>query len=462
VHTVAERKAKNDLHHRERILRLDDEWQVDERPYNKGFVPQSSFTGREAIFQRQIRVHPRQNCFFLQYTRPIRGPRRRSATDACGTLIPPSDPRSSAPKLFSASIPSPLTSLFRKLNASKTHLRYLLLSALIVAEHFDVSRVVPGKRKTMGSQSDAASIVSSGSPGREISTVLVVDDSPLDREIIGRLLGSLEDVSVSYARDGAEGLAAIKRVCPRVILTDLVLPDMQGTELIREVRAEHPHISMILVTAYGSEEVAMQALRAGAANYIPKRDLARDLVSTLRQVLTIAAITHERKRISRSLVRRESEYVLDSDPELIMPFLKLMQEEIDGMGLCDPTGQLQVGVALQEALCNSLFHGNLEVMSDLRQDDEDEFYQVAAQRRTQEPYRSRRIRLRVQLDRSAARFIIADDGPGFDTSIVDRPVRAEDLSRIGGRGLLLIRTFMDHVSFNETGSQITLVKNRSS
>ena len=65
-----------------------------------------------------------------------------------------------------------------------------------------------------------------------------------------------------------------------MILTDLVMPDMEGLELVRRVRAEHPQIPVILVTAYGSEDVAMQALRAGAANYIPKKQLARDLVPT--------------------------------------------------------------------------------------------------------------------------------------------------------------------------------------
>ena len=66
--------------------------------------------------------------------------------------------------------------------------------------------------------------------------------------------------------------------------------------------------------------------------------------------------------------------------------------------------------------------------------------------------------MQVQLDRDAARFVVADDGPGFDTSIFDRPVQPEDLNRIGGRGLLLIRTFMDQVSFNKAGNQITMVK----
>ena len=118
-------------------------------------------------------------------------------------------------------------------------------------------------------------------------------------------------------------------------------------------------------------------------------------------------------------------------------------------------------IALQEALTNALYHGNLEVSTDLRQHDEREFDDLAERRRVQEPYRSRRIRVQVQLDRDAARFVVADDGPGFDTSVFDRPVQPDDLTRIGGRGLLLIRTFMDQVTFNSAGNQITMVKHRA-
>ena len=82
-------------------------------------------------------------------------------------------------------------------------------------------------------------------------------------------------------------------------------------------------------------------------------------------------------------------------------------------------------------------------------------------RRDNEPYCLRRIHVQVQLDREMARFVVADEGPGFDTAIFDRSVQPEDLNKIGGRGLLLIRTFMDQVIFNEVGNQITMVKYRS-
>ena len=69
--------------------------------------------------------------------------------------------------------------------------------------------------------------------------------------------------------------------------------------------------------------------------------------------------------------------------------------------------------------------------------------------------------MQVYFDRDGARFVITDDGPGFDTSLFDQPVKPEDLGRIGGRGLLLIRTFMDKVSFNHTGNQISMEKFRA-
>jgi CheY-like chemotaxis protein len=300
-----------------------------------------------------------------------------------------------------------------------------------------------------------------GPPAQEPTTVLVVDDSAFDRHLVGQLLESLPNIALAYASNGQEGLAVIEREKPAIILTDLIMPDMEGLELVQKVRAQHPHISVILVTAYGSEEVAMQALRAGASNYIPKKRLARDLVPTLREVLSIATMTRERLRILRCMVRRETAFVLDTDPELILPLIKLIHEEIEGVSICDPCGQLQVGVALQEALCNALYHGNLEVSSDLRQEDERLFEALAAERLSQEPYCRRRIRVQIQLDRDAARFMVADDGPGFDTTIFDRPPQAEDMNRIGGRGLLLIRTFMDQTTFNKAGNQITMVKNRS-
>ena len=149
------------------------------------------------------------------------------------------------------------------------------------------------------------------------------------------------------------------------------MPHMEGLELIQEVRIQHPHIPVILMTAFGSEEVAMRALRAGAANYIPKKYLARDLARPCVMSWPSRAWAASAERIRLRWSGASSTFVLENDPELIVPLLKLLQEEIDGMGVCDPTGQIAGQCRLQEALVNAIFHGNLEVSSELRQDDRD-------------------------------------------------------------------------------------------
>src|SRR5581483_4036213 len=99
--------------------------------------------------------------------------------------------------------------------------------------------------------------------------------------------------------------------------------------------------------------------------------------------------------------------------------------------------RMQVGVALHEALANALYHGNLEVSSELRQsDDERPFYELAERRCHLAPYRDRCIHVESRVERSRATFRVRDEGPGFDASKAAAP--ADDGMLIGGRGLLLM------------------------
>jgi CheY-like chemotaxis protein/anti-sigma regulatory factor (Ser/Thr protein kinase) len=303
-------------------------------------------------------------------------------------------------------------------------------------------------------------LAASSARAGELTSVLVVDDSPFDRELVGRLLAQLPNLELTFADSIQSGMKAIAETSPSIVITDLILPDGEGLEIVKRVRDQFPATIVVLMTAYGSEDAAMHALRAGAANYIAKRNITRDLVPTLRKVIDAASCRRERALILRCMVRTESVFVLDNDPDLIAAFTKLVQEYLSGIGLWDETGLVQVTIALQEAVINAVYHGNLEVSSEFRQTDEQIFDQLALERRQIEPYRARRVRIHVQLDADAARFSVSDDGPGFDVSILNRPVHAEDLTRIGGRGLLLIRTFMDEVTFNSHGNQIIMIKNR--
>ena len=132
------------------------------------------------------------------------------------------------------------------------------------------------------------------------------------------------------------------------------------------------------------------------------------------------------------------------------------------IGLCDATGATRAGIALEEALLNAVYHGNLGVSSDLKLSGDGSFERVAAARRLEVPYRDRRVHVTAELTPVEGSFVVADEGPGFDVSQLPDPTDPANLEKPSGRGILFMRTFMDDVRYNPTGNCVTLVKRRES
>jgi anti-sigma regulatory factor (Ser/Thr protein kinase) len=164
----------------------------------------------------------------------------------------------------------------------------------------------------------------------------------------------------------------------------------------------------------------------------------------------------------RSMTRSESVFVLGNDAELIGPLVNYLQQSLAAMGLCSEAETTRVGVALDEALINALHHGNLEVDSSLRRDNLEEYHRLLAERTQQPPYSERRIRVSAIYDRDRATFVVRDEGPGFDPESLPDPTDPANLARPHGRGVMLIRTFMDEVTYNSKGNEVTMVKHCNS
>ena len=123
-------------------------------------------------------------------------------------------------------------------------------------------------------------------------------------------------------------------------------------------------------------------------------------------------------------------------------------------------------MALKEALLNALFHGSLEISADEMQQVQDRLLDekeasLVEQRHSQPPYRDRKIFVDVRITEDEARFVVRDEGPGFNVAAVPDPSSPGALEAEQGRGLSLMRTFMDEVSFNDSGNEVTMVKRRS-
>jgi CheY-like chemotaxis protein/anti-sigma regulatory factor (Ser/Thr protein kinase) len=291
-------------------------------------------------------------------------------------------------------------------------------------------------------------------------TILVVDDNAMDRHLAGSLVEKVPGWKAVYASNGREALAAIPKERPDLVLTDMVMPELDGLALVQEVRSNHPLVPVILMTAFGSEEIAIRALQKGAASYVPKGNLARDLAETVENVLAVSKVDQNQQRLLECLTQSESQFLLDNDPSLIPPLIGYLQANVSRMRLCDEIGRIRVSVALQEALINAIHHGNLEVASELRERDDRSYQQLIDERRKHKGYRTRRVHVTARETPAEAVYIIRDEGPGFDPSRLPDPTDPANLERVTGRGLLLIRTFMDEVHHNATGNQITMVKRR--
>lgn len=293
-----------------------------------------------------------------------------------------------------------------------------------------------------------------------MATILIVDDARLDRSIAGACVEQ-EGLEPLYAEDGAAALELIDKHEPDLVLTDLVMPGMDGLALVTQIRRRHPTVPVILMTGKGVEDTAARALKAGAASYIPKRFLKQSLGDTVRSVLATAKAIAARQDAWTFLNYRESQYELGYERDGRSTLIAHLEEELDRFDLCDASERIRVGTALSEALANAIDHGNLELDSGLRETSDQAYYSLGQERSGQPPYRDRRVYITARLTPSEVTYVIRDEGPGFDHRDLPDPTDPENLVKLSGRGLLLIRTFMDDVRFNEEGNEITMVKRRN-
>jgi anti-sigma regulatory factor (Ser/Thr protein kinase) len=236
------------------------------------------------------------------------------------------------------------------------------------------------------------------------------------------------------------------------------MPVMNGLQLVESAKRSFPLLPVILMTSQGSEQIAVEALKAGAASYVPKSDLQSHLAETVRQVLKLAAAKRSERELFKWMQNCETHFELENDPILISQLVGYFLSNLERMGFSDDVIRTQVGIALMEAVSNAMIHGNLEVGSDLKRDDPEAFDRLIHQRRYQQPYSERRIICTARESIRRVEFIVTDEGLGFDATSLPDPIDPENLLRISGRGVMLIRTFMDTVEFNEKGNRITMVK----
>jgi DNA-binding NarL/FixJ family response regulator len=137
--------------------------------------------------------------------------------------------------------------------------------------------------------------------------VLLVDDHPVFREGLNSVLARESDVVVvGQAGNARQALTAIEQSKPDAVLLDLNLPDKSGLELVKDLRAIHPDLILLIISMSDEALYAERLLRAGANGYVMKEEGPEKILDALRQVLRQQIYVSERMsaRILKSLSTR--------------------------------------------------------------------------------------------------------------------------------------------------------------
>jgi CheY-like chemotaxis protein len=271
---------------------------------------------------------------------------------------------------------------------------------------------------------------------------------------------------VRCAGDGCEALEHLALGFCELVVTDLEMPMMNGLELVDQMRNIYPHIPAVLVTARGSEHLAAEALRKGAAGYVPKSNVDDLLLPTVDDILGLIRTEQSYAKLIECMTENRFVFELPNQADMFMPAIDLTLQMACGIDLLSDIDRPRVAMAIKQALENAMYRGNLQLTREQwRSESTNEKpnrqqRELIAERLSTSPFKDRQIYYDARVMREMLRIVVRDQGSGFDTKLAAKSDASHAFDGQQGRGLMLISKFMDRVSFNESGNEITLIKYR--
>src|SRR6202166_3205106 len=160
--------------------------------------------------------------------------------------------------------------------------------------------------EAINEESTASTCPSDASFGkRGAARILIIDDHPIVREGVRRIIEPEDDLVVCAEADSVRGArAAIKETGPHAIIADISLHQGDGIELVREVRAHHPQLPILVLSTHDEAIYAERMLSVGASGYVMKQATAEQILRSLRRVIDGGIYVSE--VVAANMIRRAS------------------------------------------------------------------------------------------------------------------------------------------------------------
>jgi sigma-B regulation protein RsbU (phosphoserine phosphatase) len=289
--------------------------------------------------------------------------------------------------------------------------------------------------------------------------VLVVDDQEALRSLLARLL-EREGFDPVQAEDGAQAVQLYKSESPLVVVSDIMMPKMDGLTLLNEIRRFDRNATVILMTGQGNEDVLLKALRGGASNFFKKPFNVRELIDEIRKVVEFRLEAARSSLFSPLLVEETKKFVL---PKADAPFFPIINQITLQLPCLLPQEDiLNLKIGIEEIITNAIEHGNLGISFEEKNKaiQDGRLGELIADRGRESDAAGRAVRINSRLTPEMFEIVICDDGSGFDWRTLPA-VAPENLLAFNGRGIFLTKISFDEVVYNDAGNEVTLRKHKA-
>ncbi len=262
--------------------------------------------------------------------------------------------------------------------------------------------------------------------------VLIVDD---DKEVLNTLSEILTKLRLTPVTDfdGAEALKSINtRKVGLIIITDLMMPKMDGFKFIQKARQLNANIPIAVISGFTEGRNVVEALSRGAYNFITKHFTVREIENVVKRGLRLREFSLGTHRLTEG-IKNITAIELPSFTHLLPSAALYIVRKCQWRGLENENILANISICIDELLNNAMIHDN----------DMDE---------------SKKIKIRLVFDQEKFSLSVEDEGKGFEYKTVLSEFAERDHGLPIKRGLFIANYLKDEVSFNEKGNIITVVK----
>ncbi len=289
--------------------------------------------------------------------------------------------------------------------------------------------------------------------------VLIAEDDQASRAYIQDAVESLGFLC-EVTEEGEEAVEVFRKTKPHVVLLDIQMPKKNGLEALYEIRQANPNVIAIMMTAYGSEESAVEAFRIGANDYLNKPVRTKDLRSLLKKYESAINAQRQIQKVYSFIESRELKLKIPTDYELMLPISNFLAEEV--ASALGKNYDMGVRLGFYELLLNAFEHGSLGIgfhkKREYIESDNLRFQELIAERLEDKTLCDRTILVEFRSTPVEVEVTITDEGEGFNYSSIEGELNNSDLFRGSGRGIIISRCQFDSVEYTGRGNSVRIIK----